>query len=106
MQGMVFDITGGILTAIGLLFAGITIGLKRKKILKGYREEIDKGRDALTDTLNTKLKGYVRNIRNRIDANFTGFDEMIETEESELEKISSKYMRIEDKLLDIERELN
>ena len=42
-NGAVFDITGGILTTIGVIFAGASIGYKRRKILKSFKEEINKG---------------------------------------------------------------
>lgn len=33
-HGAVFDITGGVLTSLGLLFAGITLGFNRRRILQ------------------------------------------------------------------------
>ena len=32
-NGMVFDITGGVLTALGFVVAGVTLGIRRKKII-------------------------------------------------------------------------
>ena len=65
-NGLVFDITGGILTTVGLVFAGVTVGLKRKKIIKEYNAEIEKGRIRLEREVTEKLKNYVTHIKNRI----------------------------------------
>ncbi|MEM1120568.1 MAG: dynamin family protein [Bacteroidota bacterium] len=41
-NGMVFDITGGVLSTVGLLFAGVSVGLKRRKVMNGFQAEIAK----------------------------------------------------------------
>ena len=76
------DITGGIMSAVGVLFAGGTILMKRGRILRGFAEEINKGRAQLEETITDKLKAYVSGIRNKIDGNFEEFDSLLTEQES------------------------
>ena len=41
-KSMAFDITGGILSTIGILFAGITVGIKRQKVTKSFAMRLQK----------------------------------------------------------------
>ncbi len=102
----VFDITGGVLTTVGLLFAGFSSTAKRKKIINGFKNEIAKGRKQMEEELSTKLKSYVTGIKEKIDANFEGFDEMIEKEETQIEKLEEQQVGIEKRLDEIENVLN
>lgn len=75
------DITGGLISALGVLFAGGTIVLKRGSILKGYRDEIARGRDLLAQALDSKLKAYVAHIRSKIEGNFAEFDQLLQAQQ-------------------------
>ncbi len=101
----VFDITGGVLTTVGLLFAGFTSTAQRRKILRGYQTEIAKGRAAMETGLSEKLKTYVTGIKEKIDANFEGFDEMIGKEEGQIGKLEEKQLEIDERLGEVEKEL-
>lgn len=70
MHGIVFDITGGVITTIGFIFAGVGIGLKRNKILNGFTSELEKGRNKIKAEVAEKVKNYVISIKQRIDDNF------------------------------------
>lgn len=89
-QGMVFDITGGVLTAVGFLFAGISFGFQRNAILKRYRQEIENGRQTLHIELETRLLGYVKTIRNRIEANFNILDLHLQKEATSIGQLENK----------------
>ncbi len=104
-NGLVFDITGGILTTIGLLFAGVTVGLKRKKIIADYNVEIAKGRIRLEREVTEKLKNYVTHIKNRIDANFSTFDEMVTTEGADVKALEDMHLKLDKDLDDMGGEL-
>jgi len=104
-NGMVFDITGGILTAVGFIFAGVTVGLKRKKILESYDTEIAKGRIRLEREVTEKLKNYITHIKNRIDANFSTFDELVTTEETEVDKLETTHLTLDKELEEMGNEL-
>lgn len=86
-QGAVFDITGGVLTATGVLFAGVTLGLNRSKVIHKFEEEIVKGRTKLKDEVSEKLTDYTKRIRHKIEANFFEFDQMLENEGQILAKV-------------------
>lgn len=88
LQGAVFDITGGILTGVGLLFAGASIGFKKRKIIKDYKEEIITGRKKLEAEVTQRLKDYTANIKFKIDSNFTKFDTHLEGEEQKLTSLN------------------
>lgn len=98
-QTSVIDITGGVFTALGLAFAGVTIGLQRGKILSAYRTEIAKGRANLEEAVDEKLKTYVHHIKQRIDSNFAAFDNMLEEENTKLASIETEYETVNHKLL-------
>ncbi len=83
-HGMVFDITGGVLTALGFLVAGITLGLQRGKVIKRYRAELEKGRSRLHQELSTELHAYIETLKNRMNDQFKKFDDLILLESGEL----------------------
>jgi len=90
-NGAVFDITGGLITAVGLLFAGITTGIKRGKILRRFNEEIKLTRTKIENELTEKLNEYIDQIRQKIEAQFTEFDQLLEQEGKELEVMQKNY---------------
>lgn len=100
-QGSVMDITGGIFTAVGVLFAGITVGVGRRKVLGAYAKEIDKGRKKLESEVDDKLKLYVNNIKEKVEGNFKEFDLMLEHEEEQTRKISVEHHKIATRLKDM-----
>ncbi len=102
----VFDVTGGILTTLGVLFAGFTSAAKKRKIVEGFQQEIRKGRGLLQGELSTKLRSYVTSIKQKIDANFEGFDAMLEQEEVQVMKLEERQGGIEGRLRQVERDLN
>ena len=101
----VFDITGGILTTVGLLFAGVTVGLKRKKILKRFKEEIASGRLRLEDEVSQKLYDYTSRIKQRIDENFFAFDHHLETEEKAIEKFENSHENVDKNLTTLKADI-
>ena len=104
-NGMVFDITGGVLTTIGLLFAGVSTSIKRKKILSGFRDEIEKGRIRIQEEVTDKLKVYIAHLKQKIDANFNKFDELLEKEGQTLQELKTQHEAIDEKLRIIGEEL-
>lgn len=101
----VLDITGGILTAAGVLFAGISTTSKRRKILGDFRSEIESGRTQISDEVYAKLKNYVANIREKLDSNFRDFDELLQSEEKQIEKLVEQHVSIENRLVECDTEL-
>ena len=104
-QLTVLDLTGGILSALGLLFAGGTVVLKRGKILKGFANEISKGRDQLERELEGRLQAYVAHIRGKIDNNFATFDEFLKTEVAHVEDLGNRFSDVSVRLDKFETDL-
>lgn len=101
----ILDITGGLLATVGLLFAGVTIGVNRGKVLKNFQAEIAAGRTRLQSELEEKLTFYIRSIKQKIDGNFVPFDAMIANEAEQLKVLSAQFEQIQTKLKTIEGEL-
>jgi hypothetical protein len=104
-KGAVFDITGGILTTVGVLFAGVAVGLNRRKIINGFNAEITKGRAQMDEEVTGKLNAYIQHIKEKIDANFNDFDALLEKEAEQIKLLSSKQHSINDRLDAIEKEI-
>ena len=105
-QGAVFDITGGVLTTIGLLFAGIASTSQKKKVMQGFRTEIGKGRELMETEVSQKLNRYVTTIKKKIDDNFEKFDAMLEIEEQKVKKLEEEVAGINVRLSELEGKLN
>ena len=97
-NGMVFDITGGVLTTIGLLFAGVSLGFKRRQIIKEFTDEIDQGRDRFNIDVSENLTNYITRIKERIDENFSKFDQHLTREKNDIKKYDSQLETINNKV--------
>jgi len=104
-QGAVFDITGGVLTTIGLLFAGISTSSKRRQVMKEFRAEIEKGNQRMQEEVDTNLKAYITNLRRRIDDNFVKFDLLLEREGEQIAKLSELHQSISQRLQALQSEI-
>lgn len=105
-NGVVFDITGGVLTAVGLLFAGVSVGLQKRKVMRNFRQEISNGREQLEEEVTDKLKRYIAHIKDRIDDNFDEFDQLLLDESNQLDQLENLHSDIIYKLENMERELD
>ena len=104
--GLVFDITGGVLTTIGILFAGIASTSQKGKAINGFRAEIAKGRELIEKEVSQKLNRYVTAIKKKIDANFEKFDAMLELERKKIGVLEENLASIDNRLTDLENKLN
>lgn len=80
----VFDITGGALTASGLLIAGSSLLIKRKSILKKFNENLDKSSDRFRADIREKLTEKLKVIYEVIDRQFEPLYQHIENESRRL----------------------
>jgi GTPase SAR1 family protein len=103
-KGAVLDVTGGLLTTVGLLFAGATAVMKRGQILTAFRKEIEKGRSQLEDEVTDRLQTYIRSIKHKIDLNFMSFDQMLDTETAQITDLENRYHDIEQRVTLLQRE--
>ena len=105
-NGVIFDITGGVLTTLGILFAGISIGVKRKKIERKYQQEIQSAREKLSLQVDEKMKNYIGRIKQRIILHFNGFDQYLEKEKLEIEQIGKTQQQIVLHLQEVENDIS
>jgi hypothetical protein len=101
----IIDITGGMITAVGLLFAGATASLGRKRVLDGYKTEIEKARTDLKEEMEERLRLYVKNIKQKIEANFLSFDAMLNNEQIQIQFLEERFQEISSRLKLIGQEL-
>ena len=104
-NGAVFDITGGLITAIGLLFAGITTGIKRGKILRRFSEEVRLTRTKIHNQITEKLEEYILQIKEKIEGQVSEFDQLLDEESRELQMMHQNYTYIESEQSIIRKEL-
>jgi hypothetical protein len=105
-SGTVLDVTGGILTAVGLAFAGVSVGMNRRKILNQYRSEVDKGREHIKAEVTEKLVDYTGRIRERIDSNFYKFDEMLASEEEMIQYLEDSHIQVKKEIGQLVESIN
>ncbi len=105
VNGAVFDITGGILTTVGIFFASISLGLNRRKILSKFKEEIIKGHNRLNEEVTTTLNNYTTRIKDRINDNFITFDHHLTNEKETLGRLNSLHTEINQNLKDQQSEI-
>lgn len=99
-NGVVFDITGGILTAIGVLFAGITLGLNRSKVIAKFKEEVSKGRQTVGTEIDNKLGDYSERIKFKMEQNFHEFDTLLVKEEDIISRVNREIAEANQQLDD------
>jgi hypothetical protein len=104
-QGAVFDITGGVLTTIGIVFAGFATSGKRRKIIDSFQEEIGKGRQKIEIEVSSQLKQYIRRLKERIDSNFDPFDLMLDKEKEQLAILNDEYAVVDQRFDGLEKEI-
>ncbi len=104
-NGAVMDFTGGIVTTIGLLFAGITTGINKRKVLKEFDNEMKAGRGNLQSDLGDKLTLYIENIQENIEQHFARFDAYLHQEATEVEKAAAESASIKSRIQKLQIEI-
>ncbi len=101
----VFDITGGVITAIGFSFAGISLGLSKKNILKSFQNAVDEGRAKIEKELSFELSQYAGKIKDKIVDNFSSFDKHIQQETNEVKALEDEISKISSSLSNIKSDI-
>ena len=104
-HGAVFDITGGILTTVGLLFAGITLGFNKRKIINQFDAELMQGRAKLGDELRNRLNSYVGDIKLKINYNFKKLDDHLGKEKDQIQMLVTKQNVIQNNLNQLKQKM-
>ncbi len=102
---LVFDITGGIIAGLGLLFAGVTLFFRKRQVVQAFDEEIAKGRRELEKSLDEQVKAYTTKIKTKLDQNFDPFDIHVKREEKELIALDEKVKNLQVDINEISAEL-
>lgn len=103
---VMLDVTGGILSVLGITVAGIVTAFQRNKIVSQFDAQIAEGRENLREQIDEKLKSYVREIKHKIDNNFFEFDAFLKDERQQLADLQQRYEAIEAKFMRMKRELD
>lgn len=104
-NGAVMDFTGGIVTTVGLLFAGITTGMNKRRVLREFDAEMTKGQEKLETNLGQKLKAYIADIQQNIEGHFARFDEYLQEEEQQIASAREKATSIKTEIESLESEI-
>lgn len=104
-KAAVFDVTGGIISSIGFLFAGALAFFQKRKFMDRFKIEIKKGRNELESEVRGKLNDYIVNIRKKIESSFNDFDGLLQYEEAQLKKLDGGHLKIKTDLEKLEKEL-
>ncbi|MEL7529681.1 MAG: dynamin family protein [Bacteroidota bacterium] len=89
-QGVVFDVTGGLLATLGFLVAGVSAALKRRKIMRQARQAVKENRLALEEKVNAWLSEYISDLIAHIDSHMTDFDAFLKQEGETLAKYEER----------------
>lgn len=104
-KGAIFDVTGGVISGLGFLFAGALAFFQKRKFMDAFRKEIAKGRLSLESDVRVKLNDYIVNIRKKIESSFNDFDGLLQYEEAQLKKLDASHEKIKIDLHKLEGEL-
>ena len=104
-NGAVLDFTGGIVTTVGLLFAGITSGMNKRRVLKQFDDEMKTGRGKLETNLGAKLNLYIEDIQKNIQQHFSRFDDYLAQEEEQINQARNKSENIEKEIQQLQTEI-
>jgi ribosome biogenesis GTPase A len=89
------DITGGVLTGIGFLFAGGFLLIKRSTIIKKFNKGMEAGKKQFEAELQEKLTSRLKIIYEDIDRSFGDFYNYVRNEEEKLLPLMKKSKDIE-----------
>ncbi|MEO5581347.1 MAG: dynamin family protein [Saprospiraceae bacterium] len=104
-KGAIFDVTGGVISGLGFLFAGALAFFQRRKFMDSFRKEILKGRSSLETGVRSRLNEYIITIRKKIESSFNNFDGLLTYEEDQLKKLDVSHGKIKTDLSKLEGEL-
>jgi hypothetical protein len=97
-QMTIFDITGGILTTLGLLLAGVSTGIKRRKIISEFDRTVANGHEKLEDEVRSKLESFIQSLKDQILNIFEKFDQHIRDEQEKMLDLKEKSAEIKGNL--------
>ncbi|MBM7558406.1 dynamin family protein [Marinitoga litoralis] len=104
-QVSVFDITGGIITGLGLMTGTVFAALKKNTIIKKIEKSFDEGEEIIKNNLESNLYGVVELIYNDINTLFSNYEDNVLAEKDKLESLNDTIERYINRLKDFIRSL-
>jgi len=104
-QVSVFDITGGIITGLGLMTGTVFAALKKNIIIKKIEKSFDEGEEIIKNNLESNLYGVVELIYNDINTLFSNYEDNVLAEKDKLESLNDTIERYINRLKDFIRSL-
>lgn len=92
------DITGGVLTGIGLLMAGGVLVVKKGKLLKEFSRGLDEGRQTFEEELERRLAEKFDRVHLDINNSVKPFFDYLRTREKALDPLVDRGREIHDRL--------
>jgi hypothetical protein len=105
-HGAFFDITGGILTSVGVILAGGVLIFKKGKIIRTFENGLDKGKKQFQAEMEKELTAKLKIIYEDINRSFTEFYDYISEEEKRLFPLLDKFKSIEQQFVQISHKIN
>lgn len=92
---VLLDIIGTAFAGVGLLFAGGTLVLKKRKIIKQFEGKLDSEKARFQSELSTKLNSKLDIIYEEIERNFTNIYDYVAEEEVKVLPLVDRFAEIE-----------
>ncbi|NJK55740.1 MAG: hypothetical protein HC939_06955 [Pleurocapsa sp. SU_5_0] len=92
---VLLDIIGTAFAGVGLLFAGGTLVLKKRKIIKQFEEKLDNEKTRFESELSAKLTSKLDIIYEEIERNFANIYSYVAAEEQKVMPLVEQFKQIE-----------
>jgi hypothetical protein len=92
-HGLFFDITGGLLTGVGLFLAGGVLFVRKGRLIQQFNEGLAEGKNRFEAELTERMSQRLSLIYDDIDRNFLPLYEYVSQEE---QRIAPLLQRLED----------
>ncbi|MBE9047697.1 dynamin family protein [Pleurocapsales cyanobacterium LEGE 10410] len=92
---VLLDIIGTAFAGVGILFAGGTLVLKKRKIIRKFEEKLDQEKARFERELSAKLNSKLDIIYEEIERNFINIYDYVEQEEQKIAPLIDKFEQVE-----------
>ena len=92
---VLLDIIGTAFAGVGLLFAGGTLVLKKRKIIKQFEDKLNREKTRFESELSAKLNSKLDIIYEEIERNFVNIYDYVEAEEQKVLPLVDRFKQIE-----------
>ena len=98
---VLLDIIGTAFAGVGLLFAGGTLVLKKRKIIKQFEQKLDGEKARFKSELSAKLNSKLDIIYEEIERNFINIYNYVEEEEQDILPLVEQFEKIEQEIAEL-----